>query len=178
VFPVKPVRSLCAHDIQHYRIHGEKQIPFVKNSDQTKMEEGEIFAIETFGTTGRGYLTDDVSWELRYNDSLLTIFQPSTYGYKLKYEAPEQVSLPLASARRLHKTIKENFGSIVFCRRYLERLGVDRYLAGVSLSLLAIMEKSDQTQLNSLVSNGVLEHYSPLMDVKGSYSAQFEHVSG
>jgi methionine aminopeptidase len=61
-FPVKPVRSLSAHNIKHYRIHGGKSIPFVKNSDQTKMEEGEVFAIETFGTTGRGYLRDDVSF--------------------------------------------------------------------------------------------------------------------
>lgn len=59
-FPVKPVRNITAHNIEHYRIHGGKSIPFVKNSDQTKMEEGEVFAIETFGTTGRGYLRDDV----------------------------------------------------------------------------------------------------------------------
>lgn len=59
-FPVKPVRNICGHDIKHYRIHGEKAIPFVKNSDQTKMEQGEIFAIETFGSTGRGYYRDGV----------------------------------------------------------------------------------------------------------------------
>lgn len=59
-FPVKPVRNLCAHNIQQYRIHGGKSIPFVKNSDQTKMEEGEVFAIETFGSTGRGIVRDDV----------------------------------------------------------------------------------------------------------------------
>ena len=60
-YPVKPVRGLCAHNIEHYHIHGGKSIPFVKNSDQTKMEEGEIFAIETFGTTGSGKVYDDVS---------------------------------------------------------------------------------------------------------------------
>jgi len=60
-FPVKAVRNISAHDIKHYRIHGGKSIPFIKNSDQTKMEEGEVFAIETFGTTGRGQLYDDVS---------------------------------------------------------------------------------------------------------------------
>lgn len=60
-FPVKPVRGLSAHNIQRYRIHGGKSIPFVKNSDQTKMEEGEVFAIETFGTTGRAHLREDVS---------------------------------------------------------------------------------------------------------------------
>jgi methionyl aminopeptidase len=61
--PVKAVRDLCGHDIKQYQIHGDKQVPFVKNSNKTKMEEGEIFAIETFGTTGRGYLRDGVSFK-------------------------------------------------------------------------------------------------------------------
>ncbi|KIW74624.1 methionine aminopeptidase 2-1 [Fonsecaea pedrosoi CBS 271.37] len=143
-FPVKPVRNLSAHDIKQYRIHGGKSIPFVKNSDQTKMEEGEVFAIETFGTTGRGYVVDDVG----------------VYGYGLNHDAPLSTPLSLASARRLHRTIRENFGTIPFCRRYLERLGVERYLAG----------------MNSLVSNGIVECYLPLMDTPGSYSAQFEHT--
>jgi methionyl aminopeptidase len=62
IFPIKAVRNLSAHNIIHYRIHGGKSIPFVKNKDQTKMEEGEVFAIETFGTTGRGIVKDDVRW--------------------------------------------------------------------------------------------------------------------
>lgn len=53
-YPVKAVRDLSGHNINQYRIHGGKSIPFVKNKDQTKMEEGELFAIETFGSTGRG----------------------------------------------------------------------------------------------------------------------------
>lgn len=34
----------------------------VKNEDQTKMEEGEYFAIETFGSTGRGRIVEGVSF--------------------------------------------------------------------------------------------------------------------
>jgi methionine aminopeptidase len=30
--------------------------------------------------------------------------------------------------------------------------------------------------MNCLIQHGVVEEYGPLMDVKGSYSAQFEHV--
>jgi methionyl aminopeptidase len=60
-FPVKAIRNITGHDIKQYHIHGDKQVPFVKNSNQTKMEEGEVFAIETFGSTGRGYVRDDVS---------------------------------------------------------------------------------------------------------------------
>lgn len=59
-FAVKAVRNISGHNIKQYRIHGGKSIPFVKNKDQTKMEEGEVFAIETFGTTGNGYLIDGV----------------------------------------------------------------------------------------------------------------------
>lgn len=59
--PVKAIRNITGHNIGRYHIHGGKSVPFVKSSDQTKMEEGEVFAIETFGSTGRGYLRDDVS---------------------------------------------------------------------------------------------------------------------
>jgi methionyl aminopeptidase len=62
----------------------------------------------------------------------LTPEQVGVYGYGLNHNAPLNVPVSLASAKRLHKTIRENFGTIVFCRRYLERLGVEKYLAGVS----------------------------------------------
>ncbi|OAA33021.1 Peptidase M24A, methionine aminopeptidase, subfamily 2 [Moelleriella libera RCEF 2490] len=153
VFPVRPVKGLCGHDIKRYRIHGEKTVPFVRNAIQTKMEEGDIFAIETFGTTGRGFVKDGVtSFPLPHGTSFppspvttycppqnersgfmtLTIkTQPGVYGYGLCPGAPERVHLPLTSANRLYKTIRDNFGTLVFCRRYLERLGVERYLVGV-----------------------------------------------
>lgn len=60
LFPVKAVRNITGHDILRYHIHGGKQIPFVKNKNPDKMEEGEVFAIETFGSTGKGFLCDDV----------------------------------------------------------------------------------------------------------------------
>lgn len=59
-FPVKCIRNLNGHDVIQYMIHGGKSVPIVKGHDQTKMEEGEIFAIETFGSTGKGYVRDDV----------------------------------------------------------------------------------------------------------------------
>ena len=59
-FPVKCIRNLNGHSIHQYSIHGDKSVPIVKGGDQTKMEEGETFAIETFGSTGKGYVRDDV----------------------------------------------------------------------------------------------------------------------
>lgn len=57
---VKPIRNLNGHNINQFQIHGGKSVPIVKGGDQTKMEEGETFAIETFGSTGKGYVRDDV----------------------------------------------------------------------------------------------------------------------
>ena len=49
---VKCIRNLNGHSIGPYRIHAGKSVPIVKGGEATKMEEGEFFAIETFGSTG------------------------------------------------------------------------------------------------------------------------------
>lgn len=58
VYPVKSIRNLNGHSIGPYQIHAGKSVPIVKGGDATKMEEGEFFAIETFGSTGKGYVHD------------------------------------------------------------------------------------------------------------------------
>ena len=68
--------------------------------------------------------------------------QIGVYGYGLNHDAPLNVPLSVSSAKRLHKTIRENFGTLVFCRRYLDRLGLERYLAGVSLVVLDLLTVS------------------------------------
>ena len=72
MLPVKAIRNLNGHDIVQYSIHGGKSVPIVKSNDQTKMEEGEIFAIETFGSTGKGYVRDDVRLSYYSNLVILT----------------------------------------------------------------------------------------------------------
>jgi methionyl aminopeptidase len=86
-------------------------------------------------------------------------------------------NLRLSSAKSLLKTIDASFGSIVFSRRYLERLGVKNYLLGVSNRDDTVYTVVDfTTQMKNLIDNGIVESYSPLVDVKGSYTAQFEHT--
>ena len=52
-FQVKVVRGLNGHQIDQYKIHGNKSVPNVRGGEQgVRMEEGEFFAIETFGSTG------------------------------------------------------------------------------------------------------------------------------
>ncbi len=49
---VKSIRNLNGHSIGAYQIHAGKSVPIVKGGEATRMEEGEFFAIETFGSTG------------------------------------------------------------------------------------------------------------------------------
>ena len=49
-YPVQCIRNLNGHSIGPYQIHGGKSVPIVKGGDTTKMEEDEMYAIETFGT--------------------------------------------------------------------------------------------------------------------------------
>jgi methionyl aminopeptidase len=111
---VKAIRNLNGHNINQFQIHGGKSIPIVKGGDQTKMEEGETFAIETFGSTGKGYVRDDL--------------EVSHYA---KNAGAPNVALRLSTARNLLNVINKNFGTLPFCRRYLDRLGQDKYLLGV-----------------------------------------------
>lgn len=162
-YPVKAIRNLNGHSINHYSIHGSKSVPIVKSNDTTKMEEGDVFAIETFGSTGNGYVRDE----------------GEVSHYALRGDA-SKVDLRLSSAKSLLNVIKKNFGTLPFCRRYLDRLGQEKYLLGVCGSKVLSSGARMLTlisQLNSLVANGIVEAYPPLVDKKGSYTAQFEHVS-
>ncbi|KAK3724048.1 hypothetical protein LTR37_001170 [Vermiconidia calcicola] len=141
--PIKAIRNITGHDILRYQIHGGKQIPFVRSNNRDKMEEGEVFAIETFGSTGKGYLRDDIG----------------VYGYGRQADV-SSANVQSSAAKTLLKTIDANFGTLVFCRRYLERLGTKHYHLGVK----------------HLIDSGIVETYAPLVDVKGSYIAQFEHT--
>ena len=90
--------------VLNFQIHAGKSVPIVKGGDMTKMEEGEVFAIETFGSTGKGYVDED--YECSH--------------YAINPEAPH-VPLRLQKSKQLLRHIKNTFGSLPFCRRWLER---------------------------------------------------------
>ena len=52
-YQVKAIRNLSGHLIAPYHIHAGKSVPIVKGGKADKMEEGELYAIETFGSTGK-----------------------------------------------------------------------------------------------------------------------------
>lgn len=131
---MKSITNLSGHSIGPYNIHGGKTVPIVKthgsDRDETKMEEGEYFAIETFGSTGRGRVIEEGACS----------------HYALSQQLPERYTLQWVcatwptdsshqTAKSLLKSIQKNFGTLPFCRRYLDHVGEKNYLLAVSFVL-------------------------------------------
>jgi methionyl aminopeptidase len=146
VHPIVCVADLCGHNIDRYRIHSDKTVPIVKNYKRDKMDEGEFFAIETFGSTGQGRCDEDKNCS----------------HFMRNYTNPPLVRADMFTKadKRFMSVIDKNFGTLCFCPRYLERLGETKY----------------QRSLARLVDAGVIDEYPPLVDIPGSYTAQFEHT--
>jgi len=156
-YPIVCCRNLNGHSIAPYQIHAGKSVPIVKNGceESLKMEEGEVYAIETFGSTGRGYVVED--YECSH--------------YMKNFQAPH-VPLRMASSKRLLSHINKTFGTLAFCRRWLERDDGGSYTINGN--------KGKQTKymgaLKNLCDVGIVQAYPPLCDVKGCYTAQYEHT--
>lgn len=90
---MKSIRNLNGHSISPYRIHAGKTVPIVRGGEAIRMEENEFYAIETFGSTGRGVVHDDMECS-HYMKSFDAGFVP----------------LRLQSSKSLLNTINKHFG--------------------------------------------------------------------
>ncbi len=102
------------------------------------MEEGEQYAIETFGSTGKGYVNEG----------------PDCSHYMLEFNAPENPIIRNANAKALFYTIKNNFGTLAFARKWLEEY-YPRHIG----------------PLKMLVDQKLVNAYPPLVDIEGCYTA-------
>lgn len=107
------------------------------------MEEDEFFAIETFGSTGRGYVNEDLEC-----------------SHYMKMWDVKKPILRTDKSKDLLNTISNNFHTLAFARRWLDGIG----------------ETSYALPLKQLCDSGAVSPYPPLVDVKGSYTAQYEHT--
>ena len=134
VYQVKSIRNLNGHSISPYQIHSGKTVPIIKGGEATIMEENEFYAIETFGSTGKGYVHEDMEC-----------------SHYMKNFDVGHVPLRMQKSKLLLNTINKNFGTLAFCRRWLDRLGESRYLMA----------------LKDLGEKGIVDPYPPLVDIKG-----------
>lgn len=54
----QPVKQLSGHQLQEYELHSNKQVPCVSGKSEVLVEAEEVYAIETFASTGSGNVSD------------------------------------------------------------------------------------------------------------------------
>lgn len=148
-YPIKPVANLFGHSIGPYHIHDGSSVPITRNNDPTRMVENQMYAIETFASTGKGHVIEDGDcshYMLNYQSG--------------KSDADFMQMCKKKEAKPLLKSILENFGSLAFAKRWIDELGHTRYTLA----------------LKHLVDQDILNPYPPLVDRVGSYVSQSEHT--
>ena len=113
IYEIQPVANLTGHQMGQYKVHAGKYIPIIKtrpgmerNTD--RMEVGELFAVETFATTGKGLVLDD---------GATSHFMLSDVHHPMK----------AGSMKDLADCLQRNFKTLAFCQRFLERAGQRNY---------------------------------------------------
>lgn len=74
------------------------------------------------------------------------------------YASAVPIRNPKAKALLSH--IEKNYGTLAFCRRWIEEAGFEKHLI----------------PLKQLVDSGIINALPPLSDIPGSYVAQYEHT--
>ena len=108
---IKAIKDLCGHTMERFKIHGGKSVPLYRDdSSETsniKMEEGELYAIETFATTGSGNTHEKHPWSHFMKN-------PDIFN---------NVKIKAGQPKALFKYIDEHFSTMAFCPRWLEESG-------------------------------------------------------
>jgi methionine aminopeptidase len=179
---VHAIRNLNGHSIAPYQIHAGKSVPIVKGGDMTRMEEGEVYAIETFGSTGKGEVREDMecSHYMKNFDAphvplrwVVCCAPVCLHAYLCACVVRRAaVVCRMAQSKQLLGHINKTFGTLAFCRRWLEREDGGSFAVNGN--------KGQQTRylgaLKNLCDVGIVTPYPPLVDIKGSYTAQYEHT--
>ncbi len=108
----RPIRDLSGHILGQYNLHGAKNIPNIKVPFGKEIFEGEVYAVETFATTGQGYAHET----------------PYVYIYSL---IPVRAPLRSQLARTVLKKIMDEFKTLPFSQRWLLK---DMTLGSVKLA--------------------------------------------
>jgi len=97
----QPIRNLGGHAIEKEELHAGIFIPNFDNGDTSKLEEGQVVAVETFVTIGEGYVTDS---------DVVQIFQKTG-----------NAALRSPDARKIADSIDEDYKTYPFAIRWLSK---------------------------------------------------------
>ena len=134
-----PIRNLSGHSIEQYNLHAGMNIPNYDNGQTQKMTPG-LYAVEPFTTNGAGAVRDS---------------KPSGIYLLIK-----SVSLREPFAREVLKTIAQEYNTLPFCSRWLQK----KYGTRVLIALKRMEE------------SGAIRQYPLLIETAKGKVAQAEHT--
>eukprot|EP00769_Ergobibamus_cyprinoides_P001669 gnl/Ergobibamus_cyprinoides/2734.p1 GENE.gnl/Ergobibamus_cyprinoides/2734~~gnl/Ergobibamus_cyprinoides/2734.p1 ORF type:complete len:244 (+),score=54.07 gnl/Ergobibamus_cyprinoides/2734:319-1050(+) len=151
--PLQPVRNLSGHQVAHYRVHFGNSIPNAAGTrlSSGRMREGEVYALETFASTGRGNVHDGAD----------------TSHYMLHPAVAEMSTLPPGvrgkAAAKLVPMLRSHYATLAFCPRMIVK--DDPKFAG-----------SWRLALKELADKGIVNAYPTMADTTGCFTSQHEHT--
>lgn len=98
----RPIKELSGHILDEYALHGAKTIPNVRIPYGTKIEVGEVYAVETFSSTGSGSVHD----------------LPYGYIYRL---LPVRTPVRLKGSRKIISAVLKEHKTLPFSERWIAK---------------------------------------------------------
>lgn len=104
-FNYLPIRELTGHLLDRYQLHGNKVLPNVRlpfSKADSVLEANEVYAFETFASTGSGSVHEDHS---------------KTYIYMMR---PQRIPLRSKESRKIRNYIFKEYFTLPFASRWVE----------------------------------------------------------
>jgi methionyl aminopeptidase len=119
-FNYNPIKELGGHQIERWTVHGKKQVPEMGSQGGDIMEEGEVFSIEIFASTGEGSIHNT----------------PASHIYELNPYAG-RVPLRRKTSKQLLGFINKNYKTLPFAERWLAK----EFRMGVAFGLQELVQQ-------------------------------------
>lgn len=139
-FNFNPIKDLCGHGLRPYMLHSGITVPNYNSNVGTKLKEGDTLAIEPFASTKAGKL------------------KSSEEVYIFKYLQDRPLRDP--SSKKLLNVIKQNYKTLPFAERWLEKNHT-----GLKINF----------SLRNLIRANAIYPYNVLLDSEGGLVSQAEH---
>ncbi|MFO7796569.1 MAG: type II methionyl aminopeptidase [Promethearchaeia archaeon] len=128
-FNYNPIKELGGHQIERWRLHGTKDLPELGSQGGDEIEEGDVFAIEIFASTGAGSVHST-------NSCHIYAINPYT----------GRVPLRRKSSKQILGFINRNYKTLPFAERWLGQ----EFQIGVAFGIQELVQKDKLRQHNVL----------------------------
>jgi len=123
-FNYNPIKELGGHQVEKWKVHGTKAFPNYGSQHGDPIEEGDIFAVEIFASTGVGSV---------HNTNNSYIYEQNPYSGR--------VPLRRKSSKKILGYINQNYKTLPFAERWLAK----EFRMGVAFGLQELIQQGKIT---------------------------------